>query len=74
MPLSVIQPDGTALQPALGSGDPIACFAAELEQAVASVATGTEAPGLACGLARTALAICHAEVESVKSRRPVAIG
>ena len=66
-PLSVILPDGTVAQPALGSGDPIDAFAAELTQAVEAVATGKDAPGLADDLARTALKICHAEVESVKT-------
>ena len=70
-PLSVILPDGTVAQPALGSGDPIDAFAAELTQAVEAVATGKDAPGLAGDLARMALKICHAEVESVKSRQSV---
>jgi len=70
-PLSVILPDGTVAQPALGSGDPIDAFAAELTQAVEAVATGEDAPGLAGDLARMALKICHAEVESVKSRQTV---
>jgi predicted dehydrogenase len=74
MPLSVILPDGTVERPALGSGDPIDCFAAELTEAVTAVAAGKEAPGLAAGLAEAALAICHAEVESVKTGRPVSIG
>jgi predicted dehydrogenase len=70
-PLSVILPDGTVTQPALGSGDPIDAFAAELTQAVEAVATGKHAPGLSGDLAQMALKICHAEVEAVKSRQPV---
>jgi predicted dehydrogenase len=73
MPLSVILPDGTVTQPALGSSDPIDAFTAELTQAVDAVATGREAPGLDGALARTALKICHAEVESVKTRKPVTL-
>jgi predicted dehydrogenase len=73
-PLSVILPDGTVTRPALGGGDPIESFAAELTEAVEAVATGAPAPGLSSELARTALAICHAEVESVKTRRAVTIG
>jgi predicted dehydrogenase len=72
-PLSVILPDGTVEHPPLGSGDPIDAFAAELTQAVAAVASGTSAPGLACDLARMALVMCHAEVESVKTGRPVTL-
>ena len=70
-PLSVILPDGTVAQPALGSGDPIDAFTAELTQAVEAVATGKDAPGLAGDLAQMALKICHAEVESVRSRQSV---
>jgi predicted dehydrogenase len=73
MPLSVILPDGTVENPSLGSGDPIDAFTAELEQAVAAVASGTPAAGLSGDLARKALMICHAEVESVKTGRSVAI-
>jgi predicted dehydrogenase len=73
-PLSLILPDGSVSQPPVGSGDPIDSFAAELTEAVEAVATGAPAPGLASDLARTALGICHAEVESVKTRRAVKIG
>ena len=38
---------------------------------MAAVATEKDAPGLAGDLARMALKICHAEVESVKSRQAV---
>jgi predicted dehydrogenase len=72
--LSVILPDGTVERPTLGSGDPIDGFAAELEVAVAAVESGTSAPQLSGELARQALRICHAEVESVKSGQPVTIG
>jgi predicted dehydrogenase len=73
-PFSVILPDGTVEHPPLGSDDPIDAFAAELGQAVEAVATGSPAPYLACDLARTALMLCHAEVESVKTHKPVTIG
>jgi predicted dehydrogenase len=73
-PLSVILPDGTVEHPPLGSGDPIDAFADELTQAVEAVASGRPAPGLSCDLARDALSICHAEVESVKTGKPVMIG
>ncbi|AGA27958.1 Gfo/Idh/MocA family protein [Singulisphaera acidiphila] len=73
-PLSVILPDGTVERPELGSGDPIDAFAAELGVAVAAVKSGTAAPQLSGELARQALRICHAEVESVKTGQSVAIG
>jgi predicted dehydrogenase len=72
-PLSVILPDGTVGRPALGSGDPIDSFASELTVAVEAVASKVEAPRLSGKLARQALAICQAEVESVYSGGTVAI-
>src|SRR5215208_6326840 len=72
-PLSLILPDGTVERPELGSGDPIDSFAAELGVAVTAVASGKPAPQLSGELARQALRICHAEVESVKSGLPVTI-
>jgi predicted dehydrogenase len=72
-PLSVILPDGTVEHPALGSGDPIDAFADELGVAVASVEQGRALPQLSGELARQALVVCHAEVESVKTGTPVAV-
>jgi len=72
-PLSVILSDGSAERPEHGSGDPIDAFAAELGVAVASVGQGVSGPQLSAELARQALAICQAEVESVKTRKPVSL-
>jgi hypothetical protein len=72
-PLSVILPDGTVERPQLGSGDPIDAFAEELAVAVESVASGIAAARLSGELARQALMICRAEIESVKTRQAVAI-
>lgn len=72
-PLSVILPDGTVERPALGSGDPIDAFAAELGVAVEGVASGKEPAQLSGELARRALMLCHAEIESVRSGRAVAL-
>ena len=72
-PLAVVLPDGTAERPKLGSGDPIDAFADELSVAVASVENGKAAPELSGELARQALMVCHAEVESVKSGREVEV-
>jgi predicted dehydrogenase len=72
-PLSVILPDGTVERPALGDGDPIAAFADELTVAVASVEQGQAGPQLSGELARQALVICQAEVESVRTGRPVEV-
>ncbi len=73
-PLSVILPDGTVERPELGSGDPIDAFAEELAAAVESVASGTVAPRLSGELARQALMICRAEIESVRTCATVTVG
>ncbi|WZO97980.1 Gfo/Idh/MocA family oxidoreductase [Isosphaeraceae bacterium EP7] len=65
-PLTVLHADGTAERPELGSGDPVDGFVAEIGVAVEAVATGTPAPRLAGELARQALILCQAEVESVR--------
>jgi predicted dehydrogenase len=64
-PLSVILPNGSVESPALGSGDPINAFARELAVAADAVAANVDPPSLSGNLARQALAICRAEVESV---------
>jgi predicted dehydrogenase len=71
MPLSVISPDGTVTQPNLGSGDPIESFAQEIAVAAAAVASGRETERLSGQLARGALALCLAEIESVKTQKRV---
>jgi predicted dehydrogenase len=72
-PLSVINPDGTVTRPELGSGDPIDSFALEIETACQAVDSGQEAPRLSGMLARQALALCRAEVESVLTGKAVPI-
>ena len=73
-PLSVILADGTVERPDLpGSGDPVDAFVAELAAAVEAVTTGAPCPMLSCELARQALKLCHAEVESIQGGRRVEI-
>lgn len=73
-PLSVILPDGTVERPDLpGSGDPVDAFTAELTSAVEAVASGTPSPTLSSELAMQALKLCHAEIQSAKTGRYVAI-
>jgi predicted dehydrogenase len=71
MPVSVILPDGSVENPELGSGDPIDAFAQEIGAAVSAVESGSEAAELSGELARLALVLCHAEVESVKAGKAV---
>ncbi len=67
MPLSVIRGDGTVEHPELGSGDPVNGFVRELNVAIEAVSTGRPAPRLSGELARQALALCLAEIESVRT-------
>jgi predicted dehydrogenase len=70
-PLTVLTSDGQVQKPHLGSGEPVACFAAELQAAVDGVAAGV-APDLLSGqLARDALVMCQRECDSVRSGRAV---
>jgi predicted dehydrogenase len=73
-PLSVILPDGKVERPDLGStGDPVDAFVSELTVAVNAVAGGTEPSQLSGTLARQALALCAAEVESVQTGKSITI-
>jgi predicted dehydrogenase len=67
MPLSVILPDGTVDQPKVGAGDPIDSFAHEITVAGQGVAAGREPEQLSGKLARQALRLCLAEIESVSN-------
>jgi predicted dehydrogenase len=71
-PPTVLTADGQVQVPSLpGGGDPIESFTAELQAAVNGVSSGA-APDLLSGqLARDALVLCHREIESVRSGRPV---
>lgn len=72
-PLSVILPDGSVEHPELGSGDPIDAFVAELTLATAAADSSVEPPALAGDLARRALVLCHAEMESVRTGREIEV-
>jgi predicted dehydrogenase len=63
-PLSVILPDGTVARPELGAADPSDAFADEITVAVHAVASGREPAQLSGMLARQALRLCLAEIES----------
>ena len=71
MPLTVILPDGTIERPDLGAGDPVDGFVRELGVAAVAIAAGRTAPQLDGDLARQALLLCLAEVESVRTGRAV---
>ncbi len=72
IPLTLLSADGQAMQPKVeGSGDPLAAFTQELQAAVEAVQSGQEPALLSGKLARDALALCHCEIESVKTGQPV---
>ncbi|HEV3024095.1 MAG TPA: hypothetical protein VGX76_16580, partial [Pirellulales bacterium] len=70
LPLTVLTPDGKAVQPKLPEVDG---FAAELTDAVRAVRGGRPSELLSGELALDALALCHRETESVKKGRLVAV-
>lgn len=72
-PLTVLS-KGKATQPKLkGGSEWYAAFTAELQQAVVAVQTGEVPRGLSADLARSALALCHAELASVELGKPVKV-
>ncbi len=73
-PLSLLLPDGSMERPELGSGDPLDAFADEIAEAVQAVERGVEAASLSGLLARQALGLCLAEIESVQTCKTVAVG
>ena len=73
-PLTMLTADGKSSQPELkGGGDPLAAFTEELQTAADAVAGGGEPALLSGQLARDALVLCHREIESVKTGKPVAV-
>jgi predicted dehydrogenase len=73
VPLTVILPDGSVERPDLGQGDPIEGFVRELTDATEAIRSGVETPRLAGELARQALRICLAEIESVQTGRSIEV-
>ena len=70
--LTVFTAEGQS-QPALGSGDPIVSFAAEIQAAIDGVSAGKEPDLLSGQLARDALVLCHRECESVRTGKAVEV-
>jgi predicted dehydrogenase len=73
-PLTVLNADGKAKVPKLrGGDDPISGFTAEIQAAVDGITSG-KAPDLLSGkLARDALVMCHKEIQSAQTGKPVAM-
>jgi predicted dehydrogenase len=70
LPLTVYEGEGRVLQPALGDGDPVRAFEAEVAEIARSVEAGRPSTLLSGELARDAIRICQKEAESVLSGRP----
>ena len=71
-PLMLLKADGTTEQPKLeGGSDPIAAFTREIQAAVDGINNGRASNILNGKLARDALVLCHREIESVKTGKPV---
>lgn len=66
-PLVVLTQDGQCEQPTLDGGDEIDAFARELTETVSAITSGTESSILSGQIARDALAMCHAQTESIQS-------
>jgi predicted dehydrogenase len=72
--LTVLTADGKVKVPKLKGGtDPLSGFTAEIQAAVEAVATGKEPDLLSGKLARDALVLCHREIQSARSGKPVAV-
>lgn len=73
MPLKVLCADGSIQRPALGSGDPVDAFVAEIDAAAAAVGRGIVCDALRGELAADALVLCQAIDQSVRSGRRVMV-
>ncbi len=73
MPLTVLAADGSVQRPELGEGDPVQGFVAEVQEVAQALAQQRPSPLLEGELALDALALCHAQSESVRSGGPVSL-
>lgn len=73
-PLTLLAADGTAEPVSFPEAGELAAFTDEIQTAVDAVSTGEEPALLSASLARSALAMCFQEIESVKSGTIVSAG
>lgn len=69
--LTMLTNDGKSKVPKLGTSDPVEVFSEEIRTAVNAIADNVPAPALSADGALLALNLCHKEIESVKTGRPV---
>jgi predicted dehydrogenase len=72
-PLTIVPPDGKPRAVKLPAGDELDVFAEEIRLAAASVGGEPVPPALSAEAAMAAVALCHKEIESVKSGKPVKV-
>ena len=73
-PLTILTGNGKKRQPKLkGTEDPIRAFTAEIQEAVNAIQDGREPLLLSGRLARDALVLCHKEIQSIRSGKPVSV-
>lgn len=73
-PLTLIGNDGSVINPNPGGGNEwYSAFSDEIQAAVNAIQTGDESPILSGQLALDALKLCHAEAESIRTEKAVAI-
>jgi hypothetical protein len=65
LPLTVYDDQGGVQRPALGDGDPVRPFEAEIAEIVRSLESGRASPILSGDLARDAVALCRMQEEAV---------
>ena len=63
--------EGQVLRPDLGDGDPVRSFEKEMAEVVKSLQSGTASRLLGGALARDAIALCHLQTESARTRAVV---
>lgn len=73
VPLTMYDAKGKAVQPKLGSGDPVDSFTSELTEATRAVSSGKPSALLAGDLARDAVVMCQKQTQSLKQRKPVKV-
>ncbi len=73
VPLVVFHADGSIEHPQLGDGDPVQSFVLEIDAAAAAVDDGQVHPALDGNIAADALRLCDAQLESVRTGKPVTI-
>jgi predicted dehydrogenase len=73
MPLKVLTANGKVLRPALGGGDPVGAFVAEIKEVVQAVKDNRPSELLSGELARDAIQMCHKQAHSVHRGKAVMV-